>query len=139
MGMYTELVIKAKITEYLPDDVWMILDYLFNPKTEVEIYDEHMQLKSDVKLPDHPFFDSSRWEMIGSCNSYYHIPESQSFFADGYLFSRSDLKNYGGEIENFINWITPYLDEPDGKFIGWKWYEEYHEPTFIYKNGECDE
>jgi len=139
MGMYTELVIKAEIMQHLPYNVGIILDYLFNPNTEIDIYDEDMKIKSDIKLPNHHFFSCSNWDAIGRCSFCYHIPERQSFFDGDYLFSRSDLKDYDNEIEQFINWITPYLDEPEGKFIGWIWYEEWAKPTFIYKNGKYNE
>ena len=81
--------------------------------------------------------------MVGQCSSFYHIPFATSRYANpnspekkgGYVFSRSDLKNYGGEIAKFLDWVDPYVDELPGKCIGWTWYEEEDQPTLIFKKG----
>ena len=117
--MYTELVLKAMIKEDSPKIVKDILEFLFNGAEEPK------------KKPDHEFFTKERWDIIGRCNSYYHVPFSLSKYSEGYVFSRSDFKNYNSEIESFIDWIKPYIDEPDGYCIGWTWYEEYDVPTLI--------
>ena len=121
MGMYTELVIKCTIKENLPKEVEDTLQYLFSDGECPEF------------LPTHPFFLTSRWVAIGKCSSYYHIPKSYSYYKEGYLFSRSDLKNYSGEIELFFDWLDPYIAELTGKCVGWKWYEEYDVPELVYK------
>ena len=122
MGMLTELLIKAELK--IPDkSVKDVIDFLFN--------------KGDTpaELPAHPFFYCERWRSIGRSSSYYHHPEViNSFITNhGYLFSRSDLKNYDNEIEKFIDWIMPYVNEETGKCIGWTWYEDNLSPTMIYK------
>lgn len=120
MGMYTELIIKCEIKKNLPSEVLEILNYLFGNTEDLPMH-----------LPDHEFFACSRWSCIGRCYSYYHHPRVVNSFVEGYLFSRSDLKNYEDEIEKFIDWIKPYVDEFKGKCIGWSWYEEADEPTLI--------
>ncbi|WP_050982773.1 hypothetical protein [Mycolicibacterium phlei] len=35
----------------------------------------------------------------------------------------SSLKNYTGEIQRFIEWISPHLDMNDGDFLGYSLYE----------------
>lgn len=119
VGMYTELVLKATIRDNVPPDILAILLYLFGknerPKT----------------LPDHPFFRCARWNFIGKCNSYYHIPHTFNFLENNLLFSRCDLKNYDHEIEQFIDWVVPYLDHLPGACIGWTWYEEWKQPKLI--------
>lgn len=130
MGMYTELVFKAEIRTDIPDGVHAVLRHLFSGGP-----------RPDTDLPDHPFFECSRWAAIGSCSSYYHIPFSLSRYEDpnhpgrkgGYIFSRSDLKNYSDEIGQFLHWIDPYIDEEPGHCIGWEWYEEEDQPTLIFK------
>jgi len=126
MGMYTELIIKCSIKEDVPDFVIDILDKMFNDHG-AEIFD----------LPDHEFFKCERWDWIGSSSSYYHTPFALSKFQhdeiSSDLFSRSDLKNYDCEIEKFINWIMPYIDEEPGHCIGWEWYEEDEKPTLLFK------
>lgn len=123
MGMYTELVFKASLKDDIPNDVKEVLEYMFGsgetPKT----------------LPENKLFDLPRWKSIGWCSSFYHHPESVRSYSRtrGYIFSRSDLKNYDGEIEAFLDWIDPYLDELPGHCIGWTWYEEFDSPTLVYK------
>lgn len=126
MGMYTELVLKCGIKDSAPKVVIDVLDKLFNGSVdEVEV------------LPDHEFFKCPRWECIGSCWSYYHIPFALSKFQHDEiskdLFSRSDLKNYDNEIAKFIDWLMPYIDEEPGYCIGWSWYEEETKPTLLFK------
>lgn len=126
MGMYTELVLKCRIIEKAPEEVMHILSYLFNRSGERE------NLRD---LPNHPFFELSRWGMLGGCSSYYHHPKALSSFQTGignYLFSRSDLKNYEGEIASFLDWLRPYLENETGECIGWEWYEEDEKPTLLF-------
>jgi hypothetical protein len=126
MGMYTELVLKCRTKEDTPKEVKEVLDFLFNGE------------KIPETLPNHPFFSLPRWRAIGSCSSYYHHPQSvnhiskNSNWKEWYIFSRSDLKNYDGEIEAFIDWLTPYLEAYNKTCIGWKWYEEDSEPTLLF-------
>ncbi|NGY04740.1 hypothetical protein [Solimonas terrae] len=119
MGMYTELVLKADVKRDLPREVEAVLQHLFNGE------------ECPKELPQHRFFECERWEHIGSMSSYYHIPWAVSRYHDGRIFSRSDLKNYDGEIAAFVSWLMPYLDEPDGKCIGWSWYEEGDTPELL--------
>ena len=119
MGMYTELVLKTEVNTNLPMDVEAVLQHLFNGADAPET------------LPEHPFFNCGRWPFIGRSSSYYHVPWSTSRYEENYIFSRSDLKNYDGEIAKFISWLTPYISELNGTCIGWSWYEEEDKPTLI--------
>ena len=125
MGMYTELVLKCQIKEDAPADVKSVIAYMFCGGDAPE------------KLPDHPFFCLTRWNSIGNCSSFYHHPEVVNscpkfdYTESQYIFSRSDIKNYDGEIEAFIDWIKPYLENEEGQCIGWSWYEEELQPTLI--------
>ena len=126
MGMYTELVFKASLPKTIPPDVRTVLEYLFK------------EGPIPTPLPDHPFFDKERWLSIGRCcSAYHHGRVVNSWDEEPYsrsikIFSRSDLKDYDEEIAAFIDWVRPYLDEPEEKCIGWSWYEEMDEPTLIY-------
>ncbi len=120
MGMYTEILIKACVKNDIPDQVENVLQYLFNNK------------EKPIILPNHSFFLCPRWSCIGRGCSYYHIPWITSRYSDGYIFSRSDLKNYDNEIENFFDWIKPFLSGPKGLCIGYWWYEEDQKPTLVY-------
>lgn len=124
MGMYTELLLKC---EAVKDD-YGVMEYLFSGGKEPGV------------LPNHDFFTKPRWRLIGSCSSFYHHPQAHSDLyvpeweedrAVAYLFSRSDIKNYDGEIEAFLDWFMPYVSEFPGTCIGWKWYEDDDVPTLI--------
>lgn len=120
MGMYTELILKCQLKRDLPSSVKNVINGLVEGWEEIE------------NPPEHEFFKCERWQRLFSMNSFYHHPESFADYQQGYLFVRSDLKNYDGEIEKFIEWIKPYVDFADGKTcIGWKWYEEDEKPTLI--------
>ena len=119
MGMYTELVLKAEVKEGIPQNVKSVLQFLFN---DADMPDD---------IPEHEFFACDRWRNIGNSSSYYHVPFALSRYEGNYIFSRSDLKNYADEIDKFVNWLTPYLNEPEGKCIGWSWYEEMDVPTLL--------
>lgn len=122
MGMYTELLLKCRMISNLNTKVNDVLEFLFNNKEKPN------------SLPNHEFFTLSRWSLIGRCNSYSHVPSALNYYEDHYLFSRSDLKNYENEIDLFLDWFNPYIDELNEKCIGWKWYEENDSPELIYKN-----
>lgn len=137
MGMYTELVLKCQIKEDVPQDVRAVLNFLFNGG----------DWENPPATPDHPFFACARWVVIGRGCSFYHTPFALSKFSDGfddvgdrggYIFSRSDLKDYEDEIRTFIDWLTPYIDQPDGDCIGWEWYEEDERPTLLIKGEKGD-
>lgn len=135
MGMYTELVLKCEIKDDVPPYVKDVLKYLFKAGDEPKM------------LPQHEFFKCSRWPMVGQGSSFYHHPRAMSDYwtghgdkddRGGYIFSRSDLKNYDAEIAKFLDWLMPYIDQLDGECIGWTWYEEDEKPTLIYKTGEAN-
>jgi len=127
MGMYTEIVIKSDIKSRneLSEKETNIINFLFGNKH-----------RDTVKsLPDHPFFKCERWEWIGNSNSYYHHPETIRSLVGTYLFSRSDLKNYGNEIYLFFDWFDKNIsDNHAGQYIGYSIYEEADKPELYFKS-----
>lgn len=123
--MYTELVLKCQIKANAPEDVMDVIRYMFAGGERPE------------KLPEHEFFTLPRWNFIGNCCSFYHHPSVVNScpkfdYSEGqYIFSRSDIKNYSGEIQAFLDWVKPYIDAMKGQCIGWTWYEEELQPTLI--------
>ncbi len=122
MGMYTELFVEGILNENAPAEVLKITRVLFDRNFDVDITD----------VPDHPFFKCSRWQMIGSCSSFYHIPFAMSKVYVPHtnqlcFISRSDLKNYDAEIEKFLDWLKPYCET----LRDWHWYEEVNAPTIF--------
>jgi hypothetical protein len=128
MGMYTELNCAFELKKDTPDSVMAVLLYMLdqrNPEPEA--------------FPSHPLFTTSRWRMLLTCSSYsFAACESRTALwldeADDqyHVMIRSNLKNYDGEIEKFIDWITPYIDGLEGDFLGYSRYEETEIPTLLY-------
>lgn len=125
MGMYTELVLKCQIKGDAPKEVMDVIQYMFAGEDK------------PAKLPEHEFFTLPHWYHIGNCSSFYHHPSVVNscpkfdYCKEQYIFSRSDIKNYSGEIQAFLDWVKPYIDAMEGQCIGWTWYEEELQPTLI--------
>ena len=89
------------------------------------------------RTPDHPLFRTERWRFMLNSDSYYFPAKthSQLKFDDiieGWrLGVRCNLKNYDGEIEHFVDWLAPHIEE-NGTLLGFYRYEEDREPTLIY-------
>lgn len=124
MGMYTEILVKADVnSKNLTKEAKDVLNFLFSDGEEPD------------KLPEHHFFTLPRWQHIGKMSSFYHHPHAVNSISDDgeYIFSRSDLKNYDGEIDAFFDWFRPLTSAVEGKCIGYSWYEENDSPTLIFK------
>lgn len=129
MGMYTEFVFAAKLKRDVPKQVIDTLRWMVDSD------------EPPKELPDHPLFSyGMRTEYMLRCDSYYFNGKSGvSFEFDDisnayYLTVRTNLKNYGDEIEEFIDWINPYLDTYGGDFLGYYLYEELSIPNLIYSD-----
>lgn len=49
-----------------------------------------------------------------------------------------DIKNYENDIENFMHWLIPFVDEVnDKRIIAVQWYETKPLPKVYYADGEC--
>jgi hypothetical protein len=128
MGMYTEFHFNVKLADNVPAEVLAILTTMLDTKDPDAL----------PALPDHPLFQSHLWRWMLLCDSYYFEAEVASSLTfddngdDWRLCVRCNLKNYGGEIEHFVDWITPYIDAQQGDFLGFSRYEENEIPTLIY-------
>lgn len=132
MGMYTELHFNAELRRDVPQDVLDVLALMVR------------DAETEPALPDHPLFKTDQWCVLFTMDSYYFAADTHSTlrFDDiaqrWFLNVRSNLKNYGGEIEQFIDWIDPYVDAYPGNFLGFYRYEESEDPTLIRKGGEAE-
>ena len=125
MGMYTELVLGVQIENN--ENVIQTLRYMLNQV-------------GDMPEWEHELFRTDRWDYMLRCGSYYFDskPDSNLFVDDlykdnpmYYLNVRCNFKNYGSEIEKFLDWLCPYIKTYG--FLGYKRYEEDEDPTLIYK------
>lgn len=124
MWMYTELIFWATLKPDTPEEV-------------IEVLQNMIWEKETIK--EFPF----KWERASymlQCSSYYFWTDPHHFLKfdeiqKSYKIStRSNVKNYDSEIENFLEWIKPYIDQ-------WSWkrdmyaiviYEESSEPDIYY-------
>jgi len=97
---------------------------------------DDLQIICDGEAPvGRPF----RWSgLFRDCS--YHTPSTHcaNFTYDALskrwsLLGKGDIRNYDNEIEEFFEWIMPYIDAPIGAFIGYKRYEEDLKPNLEYK------
>jgi hypothetical protein len=130
MGMYTEIFVSARVK---PGDQ-AVIDVLKYLTSDVE---------QPTKLPDHPLFSTDRWQWVLRGSSHYFVPRSVSLFDYDdiarcwVLIARSDIKNYGGEIEKFFDWLRPHLEAHKDEMIGYSRYEEDRVPTIYYGAAEA--
>lgn len=126
MGMYTEICYNACLKEDAPKEVIDTLNHLLN-KEPID------------KLPNHKFFSCTRWKTIGWGSSYYFEAQPHRLFEFDPIRNCCvvnlicNLKNYNNEIENFIDWLDPYIDGSEGHYLGYTRYEEDNDPTPIRK------
>lgn len=129
MGMYTELIFGAELKKDTPKEVIDVLKYMIKDTDII------------VPTPKHKFFSCARWRILFTCTSYY-FGVSDSFnklwfdkISDTWKIStRSNIKNYDGDIQEFLDWIKPYINRGSGdrEFYTIVCYEEQEEPTIYY-------
>jgi hypothetical protein len=106
MGMYTELIFGARLKNNTPKFVIDTLKYMLG----------EIEMPNDFPFPD------GRIHCLFTCSSYYfgvNRSVSKMWFdeiAKQYSIStRSNIKNYEGEIEIFLDWIKPYIESGSGE------------------------
>ena len=93
-------------------------------------------------LPDHPFFESESSLGFVKCSSFYLIPLSlfkyrEEKYTGDHLVFRCDFKNYENNIQLFLDWIEPYIEDREKEtHIGHFRYEENTYPTLIFHDGK---
>lgn len=134
MGMYTALSLGVELDIPQNGQVAELLRYMTGdldelPKLALVDHDEANQ--------SHPFFSCSRWNFMMRCDSYYFDwdtrftlrwdPIANNYFLCGV----SNLKNYGDEINQFLDWLRPFIHRSVAGYIGWTMYEEDEFPTIL--------
>ena len=124
MGRYTELVLGV---ELMSEPI--VIDTL------KRMLDNNAENK--VVTIDHPLFSTTRWAWMLLCDSYYFDGQTDSKLVydtlnkSYYLNVRCNLKNYDNEIEQFLDWLCPYIETKG--FLGYSRCEYDNDPTLIYK------
>lgn len=126
MGMYTQFHFGAQLRADVPPVVIETLEVMLGERKDPGV------------LPDHPLFLMDRWQFMLRCDSYYfdykttHLLQFDDIAKQWYFNVTSNLKNYDGEIEAFVDWIMPYCDKMPGDFLGYSRYEETETPTLLF-------
>ena len=124
MGMFTELILGCSLSKDLPKECVNALNNCIN--------------SSDVIIDDF----SKKYELMDICYSesaYFGSSSNCKFeeYPDYYQLSiRSNLKNYFKEIENFLDYLKPYVLLGSGinNFYAIVTYEEDSYPTIWFKD-----
>tara|TARA_R110001592_G_scaffold362439_1_gene676218 strand:- start:196 stop:588 length:393 start_codon:yes stop_codon:yes gene_type:complete len=126
MGMYTELIFGADLKKDTHENVIEALKYMIGDTEEKP---------KDFPLPD----GRCEWLFRGSsCYFGVNSPVSKMWKDDigenWVLSTRSNIKNYEGEIEAFLDWIKPYIDGGSGyrDMYAIVTYEEAEAPNIYY-------
>lgn len=134
MGTYTRFSFKASLRRDTPDEVIELLknvicDITFaDPIIDRKIFvgpGEIVTAKGKVK---HPFFTCERWYMLLLSVNWDDAMSGGNFFLNGdtwILHLETEFKNQDDEINQFIDWITPYIHEgrKARKYLGWSKHE----------------
>ncbi len=127
MGMYTEIIFGAALKEDTPQFVINTIQALIDGNLD----------ELEVK-PEHRFFQAERSHHLLCAGGSYYFPGTvePKFYKDEIdncwrLHFRSNIKNYGSEIELFLDWIGPYVEQGSGlrDIYAYVMYEEQNEPT----------
>lgn len=146
MGMYTEIYVNVDLVKDTPQDIIDLLRCMCNVSAE-RLYDKPYPVDaSDIE------YGSDRYKEIMSqypdrfgmlfCNCSYYTPNTSvgKLSYDGIaeqwsLLGKGDIKNYGGEIQQFFALIAPYAEN---NFIGYSRYEENESPVLYFKTEPAD-
>ena len=124
MGMFTELILGCSLTKDLPKECVDAFNNCIN--------------SSDIIIDDF----SKKYKLMDICYSesaYFGSSSNCKFeeYPDYYQLSiRSNLKNYFQEIENFLDYLKPYVLLGSGinNFYAIVTYEEDSYPTIWFKD-----
>ena len=135
MGMYTALHLGVDLKSETPKEVLDILEYMCV---------DNEQLATMPRLPDHPLFQTERWNWMFHCDSYYFDYNTDCSFTHDHITNRHNLsvtcnlKNYDQEIQNFLNWVAPFVVDTYDQCSGYFLYEEEPIPDLIFfKDGKA--
>lgn len=120
--MYTALVLDARLKRDTPDEVIRAL------RAMVAGTGDNVPI---VERPEHPLFGTSRWSwMLTGSSAYFPLERAPQLFkpvsgggetTEPLMLSVGmSIKNYDNEIELFLDWLTPYIEEG----IGYRMYEQ---------------
>ena len=135
MGTYTELHLNLKLRKDIPVEIKYLFEKVVNNR-DLEV--NGLFSSQDVFAPNinHQFFKCDRWYMLFLGNNFYEEVGISKFIEDIYYYSliiNSEFKNYDNEINEFINFITPYtIGRKKKQYVGWSLREDCDKRENIY-------
>jgi hypothetical protein len=123
MGMYTELIFGAELKKETPQGVIDTLRYMLGD------IDKPKKLEFNPELS--PFCVASYYFAV--CNPVQKMWIDR-IDSQWHISTRSNIKNYNGEIEAFLDWIKPWILGGSGNrdMYAIVIYEDEEEPTIYY-------
>lgn len=126
MGDYVQFVFNAelRLEKMAEDGALAALKWLLDPQAK----------NLPAALPNHPLFTGQNGQGFPGVlwtNSSYHPVVPHSVLAEDVLSVRSQPK-YGRGIDEFLDWISPYVYAWPGDFLGFTLSEYLNVPTLIY-------
>lgn len=123
MGMYTELIFGASLKPETPNGVIETLKNMCGLDSEIDI----------LKLGRNPFWAQSYYFGVSSSKPFMQY---DSIGKNWIISTRGNIKNYDNEIETFLEWIKPHIENGSGfrNMYALVTYEEAGEPTIYYLN-----
>ena len=132
MGDFTTLQFRMNLKKTIPADHLSIIRFMLN--------DELIQDIEEIlnRNQHHPLFDDPRWRSM--LTSFSDPADPTPSYESSYLVESefrftlhvfSVFKNYG-EIEDFFDWIHPYIDETWLTYIGTAKNDISDHPSLIY-------
>lgn len=134
MGMYTEFIFGATL-KGLPEHVAEAIDAVINKDDcTVGTSKEAMDFIDEYELGR--LFHGSSYYFGAHCNKPTFVWDKIG--EEWVLSTRANCNNYKGQIEKFIKFITPYVEDGSGyphELIAYVQYEEAEYPTLYDKHG----
>lgn len=125
MGNYTELRLVISLRDDTPIDVVRLLSKVAGEgdiglPVGTVLFDHESVPRPTMR---HPFFGCERWYMLlmatdfGSTTGSWFGLNTKDHWV---LMIHSSYKNYDNELDQFLNWITPYVHGRKKKqYAGW--------------------
>jgi hypothetical protein len=135
MGSYTELQCKIKLRKDTPENIiYLLKRVIINGDLG---HDKSLFKTEDVFKPElnHKFFECDRWYMLFLSTNWSDIQGGKFYQQGGYwvIDLHTEFKNYDSEIDNFIDWITPFIvGRKKKQYVGWSKHEAMNQRDNIY-------
>lgn len=108
MGMYTELTLGCRLSEKTPKVCLDALDFCINKRGNL-----YPKLEEFIDRYDLEYLVNSSSTYFGF-NQPIHIFEPTFYNNEYILFIRSSCKNYDNQIEKFLLYLEPYINQGSG-------------------------